>query len=96
VTATDAPGGTGRASRTTCLPPSNRPAGLGSATAYAVVGLGLLALFTAVSMTILTNGLGAALARMPLERAVPVLGVVGLAFGVWYALGALEYAPYFF
>lgn len=65
-------------------------------TAYAVVALGLLALFTAVSMTILTTGFGAALARMPLERAAPVLGVFGLAFGVWYALGALEYAPYFF
>jgi high-affinity nickel permease len=65
-------------------------------TAYAIVALALLAVFTAVSMTILTTGFGAALARMPLERAVPVLGVFGLAFGVWYALGALEFAPYFF
>ena len=64
--------------------------------AYALLALVLLAAFTAVSMTIVTTGFGSALARAPLARVVPVLGVGGLAFGVWYALGALELAPYVF
>jgi hypothetical protein len=64
--------------------------------AYAVVALALLAAFTAVSMTILTTGFGSALARTPISRIAPVLGIGGLAFGVWYALGALELAPYVF
>lgn len=64
--------------------------------AYAVVALALLAAFTAVSMTILTTGFGSALARAPIARVAPALGVGGLAFGVWYALGALELAPYVF
>jgi high-affinity nickel permease len=64
--------------------------------AYAVVALALLAGFTAVSMTILTTGFGSALARAPIARVAPALGVGGLAFGVWYALGALELAPYVF
>lgn len=61
---------------------------------YAVSALALLALFTAVSMTVLTTGFGSALARAPLERVVPVLGVTGAAFGVWYALGAQGVVPY--
>jgi high-affinity nickel permease len=64
--------------------------------AYAVVALALLAGFTAVSMTTLTSGFGSALARAPIARVAPALGVSGLAFGVWYALGALELAPYVF
>jgi hypothetical protein len=64
--------------------------------AYALVALALLAAFTAVSMTILTTGFGSALARAPIVRVAPALGVGGLAFGVWYALGALELAPYVF
>lgn len=64
--------------------------------AYALVALTLLAVFTAVSMTILTTGFGSALARAPIARLAPALGVGGLAFGVWYALGALELAPYVF
>lgn len=64
--------------------------------AYALVALVLLAVFTAVSMTILTSGFGSALARAPIARVAPVFGVVGVAFGVWYALGALELAPYIF
>jgi hypothetical protein len=63
---------------------------------YALIALGLLAAFTAVSMTILTTGFGSALARAPIARVAPALGVGGLAFGVWYALGALELAPYVF
>ena len=64
--------------------------------AYAVVALALLAGFTAVSMTILTTGFGSALAQAPIARVAPALGIGGLAFGVWYALGALELAPYVF
>jgi hypothetical protein len=66
----------------------------------AVAGLVVLAAFTAVSMTVLTTGLGATLSTGPvrrsLTRVVPVLGVASLAFGAWYALGALELAPYYF
>ena len=60
----------------------------------------MLAAFTAVSMTVLTTGFGATLARRPVQRSlirvIPVLGVASLAFGAWYALGALELAPYYF
>lgn len=64
--------------------------------AHAVLALTLLATFTAVSMTILTTGFGSVLARAPIARVAPVFGVGGIAFGVWYALGALELAPYVF
>jgi ABC-type nickel/cobalt efflux system permease component RcnA len=67
---------------------------------YAVVALGLLAVFTAVSMTILSTGFGLTLTRAPVRRSfariAPVLGVASLAFGVWYSLGALSLAPYYF
>jgi hypothetical protein len=66
----------------------------------AVAGLVVLAAFTAVSMTVLTTGLGTTLSKEPVQRSlarvVPVLGVASLAFGAWYALGALELAPYYF
>lgn len=66
----------------------------------AVVALALLALFTALSMTLVTTGLGLTLGRRRVRRSfnalAPALGVVSLAFGVWYALGALELAPYYF
>ena len=68
--------------------------------ALAVGGLVVLAAFTALSMTVLTTGFGAALARRRVQRSltrvIPVLGVASLAFGAWYALGALELAPYYF
>jgi hypothetical protein len=63
---------------------------------YAVVALVLLASFTAVSMTALSTGFGATLSRAPLARVAPALGVISLAFGIWYALGALALAPYWF
>ena len=67
---------------------------------YAVVGLALLAAFTAVSMTLLSTGFGLTLSSAPVRRSfhrlAPVLGMASLAFGVWYALGALEVAPYVF
>jgi ABC-type nickel/cobalt efflux system permease component RcnA len=69
-------------------------------TALAVVSLALLAIFTAVSMTILTSGFGVTLAARPVRAAfngvAPILGVASLAFGIWYGLGAFELAPYAF
>jgi High-affinity nickel-transport protein len=61
-----------------------------------VLALGLLAGFTAVSMALLTTGFGAGLTRLPLVRLAPALGALSLAFGVWYSLGALSLAPYYF
>jgi len=64
----------------------------------AVGALALFALFTAVSMALLSTGVGAALgsARVgrSLHRVAPALGVGGLVFGSWYALGALSVVPY--
>jgi ABC-type nickel/cobalt efflux system permease component RcnA len=64
----------------------------------AVVALALLALFTAVSMTILTTGLGLTLDARPVRRAfnafAPALGAMSLAFGIWYASAAWALAPY--
>lgn len=66
----------------------------------AILALGLLALFTAVSMTILSTGFGLTLVSKPVRAAfdsvAPVLGCLSLAFGVWYGLGALDLAPYYF
>jgi high-affinity nickel permease len=68
--------------------------------AVAVVALALFALFTAVSMALLSSGLGAALGvgpvRSSFHRIAPALGLSSMAFGVWYALGALSLAPYYF
>ena len=66
--------------------------------ALAVVSLVLLAVFTAVSMTMLTTGFGATLVSAPVRTAfngvAPALGVTSLAFGVWYAGAAWSLAPY--
>jgi high-affinity nickel permease len=66
----------------------------------AVVSLGLFAFFTAVSMALLSTGFGLTLASGPVRRSfhtlAPVLGSASLAFGVWYVLGALHVAPYYF
>ena len=68
--------------------------------ALAVAALALFALFTAVSMAALSTGLGLTLTRAPLRRSfhrlAPVLGLVSLAFGLWYALGAQSLVPYYF
>jgi ABC-type nickel/cobalt efflux system permease component RcnA len=65
-----------------------------------VVALLLFAIFTAVSMAIASSSFGYALSRGPVLRRfvslAPVLGVLSLAFGVWYALGALNAVPYYF
>jgi high-affinity nickel permease len=64
----------------------------------AVASLVLLAIFTGVSMTIVTAGFGLTLAARPVaaasRRLVPVLGASSLAFGMWYAAAAWSLAPY--
>jgi ABC-type nickel/cobalt efflux system permease component RcnA len=68
--------------------------------AVAVAALALLAFFTAVSMALLSTGFGLTLSGMPVRRSfhriAPVLGATSLLFGVWYSLGALAIAPYYF
>jgi high-affinity nickel permease len=68
--------------------------------ALALVALALFAAGTAVSMAILSTGVGRALGRARAQRAfarlVPVFGMFSLAFGTWYALGALTVVPYAF
>jgi ABC-type nickel/cobalt efflux system permease component RcnA len=65
-------------------------------TALAIGALGILAAFTAVSMTLLTTGFGLTLARHSIGRVAPALGAASLAFGLWYALGAQNLLPYYF
>lgn len=64
----------------------------------AVGSLLVLALFTAVSMTVVTTGLGAGLARgsraTGAVAAIPVVGGMSLLFGLWYAAAAWSLAPY--
>jgi ABC-type nickel/cobalt efflux system permease component RcnA len=64
----------------------------------AIGALLVLALFTAVSMTIVTSGFGATLTVPAVARSAagvaPALGVASLAFGVWYAAAAWSLAPY--
>lgn len=70
-------------------------AGIGN-DAVAVLALALFALCTAISMTVLSTGfgvtLGTARARRLFARLVPILGIGSLAFGSWYALGAMAAA----
>ncbi len=67
-------------------------------TALSVASLALLAVFTAVSMTMLSGGFGRALVARPISGAfagvAPVLGTASLAFGIWYATAAWSLAPY--
>ena len=62
-----------------------------------VISLAVLAIFTGVSMTVLSTGFGAALASRPLRSSLaavaPGLGVVCLAFAVWYGAAAWALAP---
>jgi high-affinity nickel permease len=66
----------------------------------ALAALAVFAVCTALSMALLTTGFGRALTAAPVRasfgRLAPVLGVLSLAFGTWYALGALDVTPYFF
>lgn len=64
----------------------------------AAVALLIFAAGTAASMAILSTAFGLVIAGGPIaknfERVAPVLGVLSLAFGVWYALGALDVVQY--
>jgi high-affinity nickel permease len=66
--------------------------------ALAVGSLALLAVFTAVSMSVLSTGFGSLLGARPVQRVfagvAPALGGVSLAFGLWYATAAWSLAPY--
>ncbi len=66
--------------------------------AQAAGALLLFAAGTAVSMALLSTAFGLAIAGGPVgknfERVAPVLGVLGVAFGAWYALGALGVIVY--
>jgi high-affinity nickel permease len=68
--------------------------------AIALVALVLFAACTALSMSILSAGVGATLTRPRFRagfaRLAPVFGAASLAFGVWYALGAQGVLPYVF
>jgi hypothetical protein len=67
-------------------------------TGVAVISLALLAVFTAVSMSLLSSGFGSLLVLRPARAAfagvAPALGAASLAFGVWYATAAWRLAPY--
>ena len=65
-------------------------------TTLAVASLVVLALFTAVSMTMVTTGLGATLAARQgaVAAAAPAFGLASLAFGLWYAAAAWSLMPY--
>lgn len=68
--------------------------------ALAVSSLALFAFCTALSMGLLSTGwgvaLGSASSRQWFGRLAPAVGVVSLAFGVWYVLGAQSFIPYYF
>ncbi|MEA2398871.1 MAG: hypothetical protein QOK25_2427 [Thermoleophilaceae bacterium] len=60
---------------------------------HAAIALLLFAIATALSMAVLSSGFGRALGRAAVarrvERLVPALGTLSLAFGTWYAAVAL-------
>jgi ABC-type nickel/cobalt efflux system permease component RcnA len=66
--------------------------------AEAVGALVVLALGTAISMAVLSSGFGYAITRGPVLRRMlsfaPAMGFLTLAFGAWYALGAVGAVPY--
>jgi high-affinity nickel-transport protein len=66
--------------------------------ALGVIALALLAIFTALSMTILSTGFGAALSTRRLQASfgtvAPAFGVVSFAFALWYGAAAWALAPY--
>lgn len=67
-------------------------------TPMAVASLALLAILTAVSMTMLSGGFGRTLVSRPVSSAfgavAPVLGGASLLFGLWYATSAWSLTPY--
>jgi high-affinity nickel permease len=69
-----------------------------NSTGLAVISLVLLAVFTAVSMSLLSSGFGSLLVSGPgragCDVAAPALGGTSLAFEIWYATAAWSLAPY--
>jgi high-affinity nickel permease len=67
-------------------------------TSVAVISLALLAVFTALSMSLLSRWFGSLLVSRPVRAALgavaPALGASSLAFGIWYATAAWSLAPY--
>jgi ABC-type nickel/cobalt efflux system permease component RcnA len=74
--------------------------GAGPDTTAGAIALVVFAAGTALSMAVASLAFGATLAHRVtgrrLESAVPVFGTLALAFGAWYALGALGTVPYAF
>ncbi|MDX6665974.1 MAG: hypothetical protein QOG68_2180, partial [Solirubrobacteraceae bacterium] len=68
--------------------------------AEALVALALFAAFTAISMAIASTSFGFVLSRESVASryltVAPVIGAASLAFGAWYALGALDAVPSLF
>jgi hypothetical protein len=68
--------------------------------AEAVAALALFAAFTAVSMALASTSFGWVLSRGAVQRSfvavAPALAGLSMAFGVWYALGAVQAVPYVF
>ena len=68
--------------------------------ATAAIALVVFAAATALSMGVATLVFGHVLTRrgvaFRLESFIPVLGVLGMLFGAWYALGSVEAVPYVF
>jgi hypothetical protein len=66
----------------------------------AIVALLIFASFTALSMALASTAFGYGISREPVLRRfmqiAPGLGVASLAFGAWYALGAIDAVPYVF
>jgi cytochrome c biogenesis protein CcdA len=66
--------------------------------AEAAGALLIFAAGTAVSMALLSTAFGLVIAGDPIgrnfERVAPVLGILSMVFGVWYALGALAVVTY--
>jgi hypothetical protein len=66
-------------------------------TGLAVISLAVLAVFTAVSMSLLSRGFGSLLVSRPIRGAfgavAPTLGGASLAFGIWYATAAWSLTP---
>jgi high-affinity nickel permease len=67
-------------------------------TTVACVALVVLAVFTAVSMTVVTTGFGITLSSAPVASAfngvAPLIGVASLAFGIWYAVAVWGLVSY--
>ena len=65
---------------------------------HATGALLLFAAGTAVSMSLLSTAFGLVIAGGPVarnfERVAPVLGIASMAFGAWYALGAMGLVVY--